>query len=237
MTAHTRLAWTPPARTTCQSSGPLVILTHGWGGSPHEWHRITAHVRTLGVRVAHVDHQGWRPTPRRAVLSLLGICARLRDPQSPLLLLGHSLGAGIALAASQHCRPDAVLALAPTRILPGSTRAARQLGARLEVAVGAADMLTGPTGDAAHLARAAGSEVRVLDGVTHAGFLVPEPDVLARQLRALEARAAARRGRAADPPHVQQASVTALLDAWVRTACSLPESAGRAQLDRDGVRA
>ena len=256
---HTRLSWTPPARTEnplqgkplhekplrekplhrarrAPACGPLLVITHGWGGSPHEWHAITAQLRTLGVRVAHVDHRGWRPTPRRALLGLLGACSRLRDPQAPLLLLGHSLGAAVSITAAAHCRPDQVLALAPTRIVPGTTRAARALGPRLQVAVGAADMLTGPTGDAHHLARTAQVSAVVLAGVTHAGFLAPETDALGRRLRALESRAASRRGQRADSPHRQQQTVTAFLQDWVRQACDLPAGAGREDLARDGAR-
>jgi pimeloyl-ACP methyl ester carboxylesterase len=94
-------------RETGDPSGTPVVLLHGSGSSARTWDRFAARLAGLGYRAIAVDLRGHATSGRSRDYSL----ASLRDDVLSLLerrslrdavLIGHSVGAHAALAASRE---------------------------------------------------------------------------------------------------------------------------------------
>ncbi|MBL8763688.1 MAG: alpha/beta hydrolase [Phycisphaerae bacterium] len=105
--------------------GPLVIATHGWGGS-----RVTGMIRLNALarsasRVVLWDLPGHGEAPGicrlgtaevRDLIALIGALRSTRDSGArALVLYGWSLGGGVAISAGAACPVDAVIAESPYR--------------------------------------------------------------------------------------------------------------------------
>lgn len=108
--------------TTAAEAGteaPAVLLVHGQPGSSLIWARVRPLLRDSGLRVLAVDRAGYGFTggPAADQFDNAAALAEILDEQvqSPAVVVGHSLGAGIALAlaatAPQHVR--ALVLIAP----------------------------------------------------------------------------------------------------------------------------
>ena len=91
-------------------SGPIAILTHGWGdsriGALSRLAYIAAHCKAciLYDLPGHGDAPGscTLGTHETRILTSLIAHARELDPNTPILLFGWSMGAGISIAAAVH---------------------------------------------------------------------------------------------------------------------------------------
>lgn len=101
------------------TSAPAVVLLHGQPGSALIWTRVEPLLRDHGLQPVAIDRPGYGHAPGRA-LDQFGnatTIARLLDERQirPAVVVGHSLGAGIALAlataAPRHVR--ALVLVAP----------------------------------------------------------------------------------------------------------------------------
>jgi pimeloyl-ACP methyl ester carboxylesterase len=96
-----------------------VVLIHGQPGSSLIWTRVRPLLRVLGLHVLSIDRPGYGRSGGRATDQFgnaAAIAAILDEQQrGPSIVVGHSLGAGVALAlavtAPQHVR--ALVLLAP----------------------------------------------------------------------------------------------------------------------------
>jgi pimeloyl-ACP methyl ester carboxylesterase len=97
-------AGSPPAVPIDVGSGPVVLLVHGQPGRGLAWAPV-ADLLSPGFRVVAPDRPGWGDHPRPAT-TLAGNAAALArmlaardiaDATSPALVVGHSLGGGIAI--------------------------------------------------------------------------------------------------------------------------------------------
>lgn len=103
-----------------------VLLVHGFPGTPAELRPLgnalhaagwTVHAPLLpgfGANIEEIfehSHSEWIASISTA------LCELQRDHQ-PVLLLGHSMGGGIAINAAAQCQPDALMLLAPFWKLP-----------------------------------------------------------------------------------------------------------------------
>lgn len=102
------------------SSGPTVILTHGWQGSAASWYRLIPLLREAGFSVVSFDAPGHSGAPRLATLPLyaqgLADVAALFSPV--YALVGHSFG-GMASARVARELPELqalVILAAPDRV-------------------------------------------------------------------------------------------------------------------------
>ncbi len=99
----------PVATVTAEDRSPLLVAVHGWLLSGRLWDPLTAE---LGDRHAlwcpDLPGFGRQPRPRGLQASLasygrwLAQAVQERQPQRPVVLLGHSLGGSIALHAAPH---------------------------------------------------------------------------------------------------------------------------------------
>ena len=106
-------------------AGADVVLVHGWGRSRWDSLARVPSVAPVAARVACLDLRGHGEAPRGGtrlgdgdqedVLALLGELAAAAPGRSRLLV-GHSMGAGVAIRAAAQAGPEAVqgvIALAP----------------------------------------------------------------------------------------------------------------------------
>jgi len=119
-------AWTPP------SVEGVVVLSHGMGEHARRYDHVVARLGELGLAVYAPDHRGHgRSGGKRlyvrgideytADLHLLVGEIATRHPGQVPFLLGHSMGAMIALAyALEHQASLRALALSATPVVPGS---------------------------------------------------------------------------------------------------------------------
>jgi pimeloyl-ACP methyl ester carboxylesterase len=100
---------------TSLGDGPPVVLIHGLGGFKESWGRLPGALAAAGFRVLAPDlpgHGGAR-RPRGARMSSAAYARALgswMDEVGPCALLGHSLGAPVAVMVAAE-RPAAVLSL------------------------------------------------------------------------------------------------------------------------------
>ncbi len=86
-------------------TGPLVICIHGWQGAGHQFAGLAQHLAGRGFRVwavdaaAHGESPGRRATPMDLLHALREACALAAEPAS---VIGHSLGAAMAMVASRE---------------------------------------------------------------------------------------------------------------------------------------
>ncbi|MCC6426873.1 MAG: alpha/beta fold hydrolase [Phycisphaerales bacterium] len=114
--------------------GPVVILSHGWGDSRIGALSRIPELARLASRViawdlpGHGESTGTCSLGTREVDDLLALLARIREPNSRIVLYGWSLGAGVSIAAAARdvrerpFRIDAVIAEAPYRLAPTPAR-------------------------------------------------------------------------------------------------------------------
>jgi lysophospholipase len=119
-------AWTP------HSVDGVVVLSHGMGEHARRYDHVVARLGELGLAVYTPDHRGHgrsggkrlyvrRMDEYTADLHLLFGEIAARHPGQTPFLLGHSMGAMIALAyALEHQSSLRALALSATPVLPGS---------------------------------------------------------------------------------------------------------------------
>ena len=81
-------------------AAPPVLLLHGIQAGPSTWWRVGPDLETLGFRVLSATLPGHAGVPARASLAAL---AEAIAPAEPVFVVGHSLGALVALElAAQH---------------------------------------------------------------------------------------------------------------------------------------
>ena len=166
-----------------QASGdvPMTVLDPAYLRMlPFAWQLRTVgrgRIAVATLRYASRSWDGEGPPLREAREALAQL--RLRFPQWPIVLLGHSMGGRVALRAAGEPGVSSVLALAPW--LPeGPPEPVDQLaGRRVLVLHGGADRITDPDASARYVARAqaAGTDARLhrLDGLEHT--MLWRPDV------------------------------------------------------------
>lgn len=101
-------------------SGPIVIIVHGWGRSRWDSLRRAPHFLTLASRVVLPDLRGHGEAGGRTRLGAieaddLVTLMDLLDPSrtTPMVLVGHSMGAGVVIRAALKRPIAGVIALAP----------------------------------------------------------------------------------------------------------------------------
>ena len=96
---------------------PTVIFSHGQESGP--WgtkiQRMAAAVKADGCEADSVDYRGIAD-PGERVNKLVASCT---DIESPLVLVGSSMGGHVATAAAKALRPAGVFVLAPAYYMPG----------------------------------------------------------------------------------------------------------------------
>lgn len=114
--------------------GPVVVLSHGWGDSRIGALSRLGCVRRHASRVVAWDMPGHGESPgvcslgTREVDDLLGLIARVREPNVEMVLYGWSLGAGVSIAAAARgvgertVRIAGVIAESPYRMAPTPAR-------------------------------------------------------------------------------------------------------------------
>jgi len=97
--------------------GPLVVLTHGWGGRAGRFSAMAAALLAAGFRVvlfdapAHGASQGHQASLPQFSRALTDVCSGFGPVHG---LVGHSLGgAAVSLAVHQGLRPKRAVLLAP----------------------------------------------------------------------------------------------------------------------------
>lgn len=101
-------------------AGPAVLLLHGWNGFKEGWGPLPEAVAAAGMRAVAVDLPGTGGTPPLAAgrgrpeamaAAVAGLARRL----APAGLVGHSLGAQVAVSLAAHLHEEvrAVALLAP----------------------------------------------------------------------------------------------------------------------------
>jgi abhydrolase domain-containing protein 6 len=92
------------------ANAPMVVMLHGFTGSKENWYPLAARLRGR-YRLLIPDLPGWGQSERKAgadygfVAQAERVAAFLRmaSPRRPVVLLGHSMGGGIAaLVAARH---------------------------------------------------------------------------------------------------------------------------------------
>jgi len=82
-------------------TGPVVVLVHGQPGAGGDWSAL-AELLSVDHRVLAPDRPGWGADPRPATgleanAEALEELLRSAGAQSPVTVVGHSLGGGVAL--------------------------------------------------------------------------------------------------------------------------------------------
>lgn len=98
-----------------------AILTHGFPGTPHEMRAfahvlhgagLTVHAPLLpgfGAQINNLTdytYDDW-------LTHLVSTARTLRSQHHPLILVGHSMGGALSIAAASHLQPDALILFAP----------------------------------------------------------------------------------------------------------------------------
>jgi pimeloyl-ACP methyl ester carboxylesterase len=111
--------WTYAYRDADAADAPVIVMLHGFTGSKENWYPLA---RELGgrYRLLIPDLPGWGESERKPGVvygfpqQAANVAAFIRtlSPGTPVVLLGHSMGGGIAvLAATRHPRDIAKLGL------------------------------------------------------------------------------------------------------------------------------
>jgi len=124
-----------------EGTGPPVVLVHGLNGFKEGWGPLPAAIAAAGMRAVMIDLPGSGASPRLArgrthPHRLAAVIEALAERLGPLAVLGHSLGAQVALLVAAS-RPAAVrrLVLVSPWVLPRPRRMPPR---------GAADLLQTP---------------------------------------------------------------------------------------------
>ena len=108
--------WTYVELAADKPDAPTIVMLHGYTGSKENWYRVARALKGR-YRLVMPDLPGWGQSERKPgadygyVAQSARVAAFLRNPeianQRPVVLLGHSMGGGIAaLAAARH--PDLI---------------------------------------------------------------------------------------------------------------------------------
>ncbi len=106
--------WTYAVADDAPEAAPIVVMIHGFTGSKENWYPLADHLRGR-YRLLIPDLPGWGESERQADADygFVAQAGRVADfiravsPGKPVVLLGHSMGGGIAaLVAARH--PDLV---------------------------------------------------------------------------------------------------------------------------------
>ncbi len=114
-------------------AGPLVICIHGWQGAGHQFAPLARHLAMQGLRVwavdaaAHGESPGKRATPVDLLHALREASALAGEPAA---VIGHSLGAAMAMVACREGAPfpRRVLVSGPTSFAEVFERFDRHMG-------------------------------------------------------------------------------------------------------------
>ncbi len=106
---------------------PAALLVHGFPGTPREMRPLAEALHASGWTCRGLLLPGFGPDldslPQRTaddwLSAILDALAALRREHAPLLLLGHSMGAALCLAAAARSQPDGLVLLAPFWKVPG----------------------------------------------------------------------------------------------------------------------
>ncbi len=113
--------------------GPLVICIHGWQGAGHQFAHLARYLAAQGLRVwavdaaAHGESPGKRATPVDLLYALREASALAGEPAA---VIGHSLGAAMAMVACREGAPFTrrVLVAGPTSFAEVFDRFDRHMG-------------------------------------------------------------------------------------------------------------
>ena len=102
--------WVDARRQAAQGDAPVIVMIHGYTGSKENWYPLaTALGRRYSLRIP--DLPGWGDSQRKpgqdygfsAQAGRVADYIRQVSPDAPVVLLGHSMGGGIAaLVAARH---------------------------------------------------------------------------------------------------------------------------------------
>lgn len=114
-------------------AGPLVICIHGWQGAGHQFAHLARYLAAQGLRVwavdaaAHGESPGKRATPVDLLYALREASALAGEPAA---VIGHSLGAAMAMVACREGAPFTrrVLVAGPTSLTEVFNRFDRHMG-------------------------------------------------------------------------------------------------------------
>ena len=108
------------------ASGPVVLLLHGWGGRPTQFHAIPRALAGRGLRAVALDGPAHGRTrfgfahPASFAEALHEVAAELRDVHA---IVGHSMGAGATLLAlSEGLVANRVVSIAAASSMTGVLR-------------------------------------------------------------------------------------------------------------------
>ncbi|WP_158547468.1 alpha/beta fold hydrolase [Rhodovulum sp. 12E13] len=113
-------AWRPAGRPRA-----AILALHGFGETaPNTWGAAARHWAARGIAVEGYDHRGFGRNPSRKVWPgaealvadavAVSRQVRVRHPDMPLVVVGHSMGGGVALAAAAAgLEADALVLAAP----------------------------------------------------------------------------------------------------------------------------
>jgi pimeloyl-ACP methyl ester carboxylesterase len=108
--------WTWVELPADRPDAPTIVMLHGYTGSKENWYRLARALKGR-YRIVMPDLPGWGASERKAgadygfVAQSRRVAAFLEKPEvsdgAPVVLLGHSMGGGIAALTAAH-RPDRV---------------------------------------------------------------------------------------------------------------------------------
>lgn len=109
-----------PKRTWGGGEGRAVLLVHGLSSDSGSWWRVGPHLAERGWRVTAVDLRGHGEAPRGDGYAITDYAGDL--PVGPWDgVVGHSLGAAVAIVAAERIRAGRLVLLDPVlRVDPGS---------------------------------------------------------------------------------------------------------------------
>ena len=111
--------WVFAYNNDAPANAPVVVMLHGYTGSKQNWYPLAARLRGK-YRLLIPDLPGWADSERKpgadygyaAQAERVDAFVRALAPQTPVVLLGHSMGGGIAaVVAARHPRDIAAVGL------------------------------------------------------------------------------------------------------------------------------
>lgn len=138
-----------------QSREPVTLRSASWVRSLLMQRAIAGRAHRAGTSLwlLRFAERGWNGGPDRVADARAALAAvRTAHPGLPVVLLGHSMGARVAVHVADDAQVRGVVALAPW--LPAGEPVEALAGRRLLAAHGRGDRVTSPAATAAYVARA-----------------------------------------------------------------------------------